>query len=159
MSKMKISAGILMYRIKGGSPEVLLVHPGGPFYAKKDDGVWSIPKGEADSGKDGEQLLDVAKREFAEETSFKIQGHFTFLGTVERKSYKIVHTWALEGDCDPAQIKSNIIFIDWPPRTGKKMKIPEVDRGAFFALEEAKKKISPYQVGTIEAFEKLILKS
>ena len=145
-----------MYRMKEGKPEVLLVHPGGPFWAKKDDGVWGVPKGEADNGEDGEQLLDVAKREFEEETGFQTSEPFVLLGIVKRKDGKAVHTWAFEGDCDPSKLKSNTIFIDWPPRSGKKLEIPEVDKAAFFNLPEAKTKIYPYQLGILEAFEKII---
>jgi predicted NUDIX family NTP pyrophosphohydrolase len=151
----KDSAGLLMYRRKG-ELEVFLVHPGGPFFKNKDDGVWSIPKGEADNGETGEELLEVAKREFEEETSIDPVGDFSYLTKVKRSNGSFVYAWMFEGDCDPAQVKSNTIFIDWPPRSGKKMEIPEVDRGAFFTISEAKKKLSSYQVGIIEVFEKIM---
>ena len=152
-----LSAGLLMYRFKDGAPQVLLVHPGGPFWQNKDDGAWGLPKGEADDGEMGEQLLNVAKREFEEETSFKPVGEMVYLGAVKRaRDGKVVEAWMFEGDCDPSKIKSNTIVIDWPPKSGKKTLIPEIDRGAFFTPEEAKIKISEYQRGFIEMFEKVI---
>ena len=138
------SAGLLMYRFKNGHREVLLVHPGGPFWKNKDDGSWSIPKGEADSDAELEDLLGVAKREFEEETSFKPHGEFKYLTSVKRKDSKVVDVWMFEGDLDPNKIKSNLIEIDWPPMSGKKMQIPEIDRGLWFGLGEAKKKINQY---------------
>lgn len=150
----KIAAGLLMYRKKEGKPEVLLVHPGGPFYKNKDEGVWSIPKGECDEGET--DLLEVAKREFEEETGFKPEGEFKPLGKVKNKSGKEVHAWAFEGDWDPEKLVSNVITINWPPVVGKSMEIPEVDRADFFDLETAKKKLVLYQVPIIEAFERLI---
>jgi len=146
-----------MYRLKNGEPEVLLVHPGGPFWKNKDDGAWDIPKGEAEEGET--DLLAVAKREFEEETGFKPEGEFQHLTSVKRKDGKIMEIWIFEGDCDPSQLKSNTILIDWPPRSGKKMEIPEVDRGDFFNIEEAKKKVYSYHVPTIETFEKFINES
>lgn len=143
-----------MYRKSRGVPEVLLVHPGGPFFKNKDDGVWSVPKGLADNGETGEELLEVAKREFEEETGVKPEGVFERIGTMRRSDGKTVEVWAFEGDCDPSKITSNTIFIEWPPRTGKKLEIPEVDRGAFFTLEDARKKLYPYQAPIIELFEK-----
>jgi len=148
----KTSAGLLMYRIKEGKHEVLLVHPGGPFWKNKDLGTWSIPKGEQDEGET--DLLEVAKREFKEETGFEPNPPFVSLGSVKRKDGRPIYAWAFEGDYDPAGLKSNTIFIDWPPRSGKKMEIPEVDRAAFFSLEEAKQKVSAAQVGLLEEFEK-----
>jgi len=154
----KNSAGLLMYRMKNGKPKVFLMHPGGPFWKNKDEGVWSIPKGEADNGETSEALLEVAKREFEEETGIKPVGEFKYLTSVERKDgKKTVEVWMFEGDCDPEKIKSNTIFIDWPPRSDKKLEIPEVDRGDWFGLEEAKKKINLYQIGIIEAFENIAL--
>jgi predicted NUDIX family NTP pyrophosphohydrolase len=145
----KTSAGLLMYRIKEGKAEVFLVHPGGPFWKNKDDEVWSIPKGEMDEGET--DLLTVAQREFEEETGVKPIAPFTSLGTVERPG-KTVHIWFFQGDCDPTALKSNMITIDWPPRSGKKIEIPEVDRGGFFSLDEAKVKLVKYQVPIIEKF-------
>lgn len=130
----KRSAGLLLYRRGGAGLEVFLVHPGGPLWAKKDLGAWSIPKGEY--GPD-ENPLVAAQREFAEETGFAVSGRFTELGTIGQAGGKLVSAWALEGDCDPARLESNRCQIEWPPRSGKKMEIPEVDRGAWFSLDEA----------------------
>lgn len=145
-----------MYRRSGGVPQVLLVHPGGPFLQNKDDGVWSVPKGLADDGEMGEALLDVAKREFEEETGVKPEGDFAHIGVMRRSDGKTVEVWAFEGDCDPSRIKSNTIEIEWPPRTGKKLAIPEVDRAGFFALEEARVKLYPYQAPIIDVFERYL---
>lgn len=134
----KRSAGLLMYRRRGSDLEVFLVHPGGPFWAAKDEGAWTVPKGEY---VDGEEPLDAAKREFIEETGFEAEGKFIDLGTVRQTSGKIVNAWAFEGDCDPQKLVSNNCEIEWPPRSGKKMQIPEVDRGAWFSLNEARSKI------------------
>ncbi|MDP3962342.1 MAG: NUDIX domain-containing protein [bacterium] len=151
---MKIAAGLLMYRMKNGQPEVFLVHPGGPFFKNKDYGVWSLPKGLADEGED---LLDAAKREFEEETSFKVQAKkFIELSPVEKPG-KVVHVWAFEGDCDPPNVKSNTCMAEWPPRTGKQIEIPEVDRGDFFTLDEAEKKLYPYLVPVIGKFRKVVV--
>jgi predicted NUDIX family NTP pyrophosphohydrolase len=138
----KLSAGLLMYRGRGDGLQVLLVHPGGPFFAKKDDGAWSIPKGEAD---DGEDLLATACREFEEETGLEPIGPFRELSPVKLKSGKVVHAWAFEGDCDPGAIRSNTFTMEWPPRSGRKQEFPEIDRAAFFSLEEAAKRINPAQ--------------
>jgi len=131
----KRSAGLVMYRKRHSAIEVFLVHPGGPFWAKKDWGTWSIPKGEY---LDGEEPLAVARREFQEETSFAAQGEFLELGSLQQASGKIVSAWAFEGDCDPAQLKSNTFTIEWPPRSGRHMEVPEVDRGAWCPIEEAR---------------------
>lgn len=150
-----MGAGLLMYRKGKQCPEVLLVHPGGPFFRNKDAGVWSLPKGIADDGEMGEQLLEVAKREFEEETDVKPTGVFDYLGTIRRSSDdKTVEVWAFEGNCDPAKITSNKILIEWPPRTGKELEIPEVDRANFFTLEHARIKLYPYQAPIIDVFEK-----
>src|SRR3954453_22237281 len=133
------SAGIIAYR-KRGELEVLLVHPGGPFWKNKDLGAWSIPKGEASEGED---LLECAKREFQEETSFTAEGDFIPLKPIKQKAGKIVHAWAFEGDCDPMKIQSNTFPIEWPPKSGKWLKIPEVDRAEFFEIEMAKQKLNP----------------
>ena len=134
----KRSAGLLMFRSTGGELEVFLVHPGGPFWTGKDAGAWTVPKGEY---VDGEEPLDAAKREFTEETGFTAKGNFIALGTVRQTSGKIVNAWAFEGDCDPRKLKSNFCEIEWPPRSGRKLEIPEVDRGAWFGLSEARKRI------------------
>jgi len=140
----KRSAGILMYRRRGANREieVLLAHPGGPIWANKDAASWTIPKGEFDGD---EQPLAAAIREFQEETGFQIDGDFLELGAVRQKSGKLVYAWALEGDCDPAVLVSNTCEIEWPPRSGQKIEIPEVDRGAWFSLPEARVKIMAAQ--------------
>ncbi len=135
----KQSAGLVLYRIgDGGALEVLLVHPGGRYWTKKDAGAWFIPKGEI---KPGEDPLDAAKREFEEETSVKPEGTFQPLGNVKNKSGKIVMAWAFEGDCDPTQMRSNTFSMEWPPKSGKQQEFPEVDRAAFFKMAEAQNKI------------------
>ena len=134
------SAGLVMYRIRGGALEVLLVHLGGPFWAKKDAGAWFIPKGEIDPGEDE---LAAARREFEEETGFKPVGPFLTLGSVRHKSGKTVTAWAFEGDCDPSALKSDTFKIEWPPRSGKQSEFPEVDRAAFFSLDAAREKMHP----------------
>jgi predicted NUDIX family NTP pyrophosphohydrolase len=136
------SAGILMYRRGGDGLEVLLVHPGGPFWAKKDLGAWSIPKGEYSAG---EEPLAVALREFEEETGARPQGDFQSLGELTQPSRKIVTTWAVEGDFDLTTLKSNTFELDWPPRSGRKMSFPEVDRAGWFSVGEAQRKILPGQ--------------
>lgn len=148
----RLSAGLLMYRKKGSELQVLLVHPGGPFFAKKDDGAWSIPKGEV---AEGEELLATACREFEEETGIKPTGPFRELAPVKLKSGKVVHAWAFEGDCDPAAIRSNTFMIEWPPRSGRQQEFPEIDRAAFFALDEAVRKVNPAQRPLLEEFHNL----
>ena len=147
----RISAGILMYRRQQGSIQVLLVHPGGPIWKNKDEGAWSIPKGEPTAGED---LLIAAKREFAEETGYEVSGEFMPLAPVKQKSGKKVHAWAVEGDLDPAGIKSNTCSIEWPPRSGKQIEIPEVDRAEFFDLATAKTKINPAQGALLDELER-----
>ncbi len=132
----KTSAGLLLYRVKNGAVEVFLVHPGGPFWARKDDGAWSIPKGEFEPG---EEPLDAAKREFTEETSLTASGEFVPLQPLKQPSGKIVHAWAVEGDADPARVRSNTFAF-------KGREYPEVDRAAWFGLAEARKKILKGQV-------------
>jgi predicted NUDIX family NTP pyrophosphohydrolase len=139
----KLSAGLLMYRRRPDGLEVFLVHPGGPFWAKKDAGAWSIPKGEY---AEGEAPLDAAKREFLEETGFTAEGDFVELGQVRQAGGKLVSAWAVEGDLDPAMLVSNVCLIDWPPRSGRKMEIPEVDRGEWFTVDAAREKILKGQV-------------
>ncbi len=139
------SAGILMYR---PGPEVLLVHPGGPFWAKKDEGAWSIPKGLLDPGEDA---ADAARREFAEETGHRPEGPLIALGEFRQPSGKIVVAYALEGDFDPAALVSNSIEVDWPPRSGRKMTIPEVDRAAWFGADEALRMILKGQAPIVSA--------
>ncbi len=144
----KHSAGLLVYRFRDGSLEVLLVHPGGPYWAKKDDGAWSIPKGEFNI--EEEDPLKTAKREFKEETGFDIEGSFMPLDTLKQPGGKIVHAWAIEGDYDAAEIKSNTFKMEWPPRSGKQQEFPEVDRGDWFNIETAKIKLLKGQVGFID---------
>lgn len=149
----KKSAGILMYRSQKDVLEVLLVHPGGPFWTKKDIGSWSIPKGEYT---DTEDPFTVAKREFEEETSFQVDGDFTPLTPLEQPSGKVVSAWTVEGDCDASKIKSNTFLMEWPPRSGKKQEFPEVDRAEWFTIDTAKKKLLKGQVGFIEELCKLL---
>jgi len=142
----KQSVGILVYRRAGDSVEVFLVHPGGPFWAKKDK--WGIPKGEQ---KDGEDLLEVAKREFAEEVGSPApSGDLIDLGEVRRSDGKIVKAWAIEGDLDSKNIKSNLTKLEWPPKSGKQIEIPEVDKAQWIRLDEAMDKIHVYQQEYIE---------
>ena len=151
----KISAGILLYRIRQGAIEVLLVHPGGPFFRSKDDGAWSIPKGESDGDDD---LLAVARREFEEETGQTPSGPFIALEPIKQKGGKVVHAWACQGDCDPAQIKSNTFSLEWPPKSGRTQEFPEIDRAEFFGLAEAKRKINPAQAALLEQLAALLSK-
>lgn len=141
------SAGILLYRLQNNELQVFLVHPGGPFWKNKDEGAWSVPKGEYAAG---DNPLDAAKREFYEETGQNIDGQFSPLQPVKLKSGKTVNAWAVEGDIDPTEIKSNFFEIEWPPRSGKKQEFPEVDRGEWFNLDEARIKINPAQIKLIE---------
>jgi predicted NUDIX family NTP pyrophosphohydrolase len=143
----KQSAGILLYRIMDKQPQVFLIHPGGPFFRSKDNGAWSIPKGEFI---DGEEALSAAKREFEEETGQTIDGKFVPLHPITQKGGKKVFCWAVEGDIDHEIIVSNTFEIEWPPRSGKKQTFPEVDRAAWFDTATAKIKINEAQVGLIE---------
>ena len=127
-----------MYRFRSHDLEVFLVHPGGPFWAKKDMGAWSISKGEYG---DGEDPLEAAKREFHEETGFAAQGTLLELGAVQQSGGKVVVAWAFEGDCDPGELVSNRCQIEWPPRSGRMIEIPEVDRGGWFSLAGARERI------------------
>jgi predicted NUDIX family NTP pyrophosphohydrolase len=143
----KQSAGILLYRFINQQLTVFLVHPGGPFYRNKDDGIWSIPKGEF---LDDEDALAAARREFSEETGQAINGQFIPLEPVIQKGGKKVFAWAVEGDIDHETIKSNLFEMEWPPRSGKKQSFPEIDKAGWFDTETAKVKINPAQVGFIE---------
>jgi predicted NUDIX family NTP pyrophosphohydrolase len=145
----KKSAGLLMYRRCSGELEVMLVHPGGPFWAKKDLGSWSIPKGEYTNEEDP---LEVAKREFQEETSFKAEGEFMALTPIKQPGGKLITIWVFEGDCDASKIKSNTFTMEWPPRSGKQQEFPEVDRAGWFTITFAKEKISKGQTGFIDEF-------
>jgi predicted NUDIX family NTP pyrophosphohydrolase len=144
------SAGILAYRRRGDSLELLLVHPGGPFWAKKDEGAWSIPKGELD---EGEESRACALRELEEELGSSLgltTERLTEIGSVRQKSGKTVHGWAAEADFDPAELRSNSFEMEWPPRSGRRQQFPEVDRAEWFELEVARGKINPAQVEFID---------
>ena len=143
----KQSAGILLYRNTNNVLEVFLVHPGGPFFKNKDEGSWSIPKGEF---LDDEEPLTAAKREFEEETGQPIDGGFISLGSIKQKSGKTVYAWAVEGDINHETIFSNTCEVEWPPRSGKKITIPEIDRAEWFEVDEAKRKINPAQADLID---------
>jgi predicted NUDIX family NTP pyrophosphohydrolase len=146
----KESAGLLLYRRCRGALEVFLVHPGGPFWAKKDVGAWSIPKGETEPG---EERLARARREFAEETGHEIDGAFRALAPVRQSGGKIVHAWAVEGDCDTDAIASNSFTIEWPPRSGRMQSFPEVDRAGWFTLPLARQKILKSQLPLLDELE------
>lgn len=150
---MKQSAGLLVYRIRNNTTEVFLAHPGGPFFVKKDDGSWSIPKGEIN---DDEDALTAAKREFEEETGKPIDGDFIKLQPIRQKSGKTVHAWAVEGDVDHTNIVSNTFEIEWPPRSGKRKTFPEIDRAGWFTLQEAKQKLVPAQAKLIDELEAIL---
>jgi predicted NUDIX family NTP pyrophosphohydrolase len=150
---LKKSAGILLYRLTDGILQVFLVHPGGPYFRKKDEGAWSVPKGEY---LDDEEPLAAAKREFEEEVGKPITGNFVKLQPVKQKSGKIVTAWAVEGELDHTDITSNLFEIEWPPRSGKRASFPEIDRAGWFTIKEAKLKIIPGQVRLIEELEGLV---
>ncbi|MGH9542741.1 MAG: NUDIX domain-containing protein [Terriglobales bacterium] len=137
----------MLYRIRAGGPEVLLVHPGGPLWAKKDLGAWSIPKGELQPG---ESAQAAAVREFGEELGFAPPGSMQPLGTVRQAGGKTVEAWAVEGDCDPAALRGNNFAMEWPPRSGRRQEFPEVDRAEFFRLEAAHAKINPAQAAFLD---------
>jgi predicted NUDIX family NTP pyrophosphohydrolase len=143
-----------MYRYRDGILEIFLVHPGGPYWRKKDAEAWSIPKGEFDH--ESEDALSVAKREFQEETGYSVDGNFVDLGTIKQSGGKIVHAWGIQGDCDAAKIESNTFTIEWPPRSGKKQAFPEVDRAEWLDIDTAKLKLNKSQLKFIDRFmEKL----
>ena len=148
----KESAGLLMYRLRNSALEVFLVHPGGPYWAKKDQGAWSIPKGEFGEGEDG---LEAAKREFREETGLVPQGSFIALSPIKQAGGKTVYGWAVRGDCDAKTIASNTFTMEWPPRSGNRQEFPEVDRAEWFAIEVAKEKILKGQVRFLEELEQI----
>jgi len=150
---MKKSFGILMYRIRSGQPEFLLVHPGGPFFKNKDIGVWSVPKGEGDTE---EEPLRTAIREFEEETGFRPEGNFVEMEPILQKGGKQVHCWGVEGNFDVQALASNTFPLEWPPESGKMIDVPEVDRAGWFALEEAKMKINERQVSLLEQLARYI---
>jgi predicted NUDIX family NTP pyrophosphohydrolase len=146
----KLSAGLLLYRPSNRGTEVFLVHPGGPFYRKKDEGVWSVPKGEHSDDEDG---LDVALREFCEETGIVApidQASLIELGSIKQRSGKVVSVWAASGDVDASAVRSNEFAIEWPPKSGRQESFPEVDRAAWFDLATAKAKLLPAQAEFVD---------
>ena len=149
----RISAGVLLYRRRGGVVEVFLVHPGGPFWAQKDRAAWSIPKGEIDPGED---LLAAARREVLEETGLVVEGELKPLAPLRQPGGKVVHAFALEGDADPEVVRSNPFEMEWPPRSGKLQAFPEVDRAAWLALDVAREKIHKGQVGLLDQLEAML---
>ncbi len=152
---MKYSTGLLMYRCAGDEPEVFLVHPGGPYFAKKDERYWSIPKGLVE---ESEADLDAARREFEEETSIAVSTNQDFLdlGEVRQKGGKHVRAWAFEGDCDPQAIRSNTFEMEWPPRSGRTRTFPEIDRAAWFDVETARQKIIEAQRVFLDRLEEYL---
>ena len=148
------SAGLLLYRLRDGKPEVLLVHPGGPFWQKRDEGVWSIPKGEIEADENG---LDVARREFQEELGVPApDAEFTALGAVRQTGGKIVHAWAAPGDVDVTRVTSNTVELEWPPRSRRMQRFPEVDRAAWYDLDAARRKVLAAQRSFIDRLEELL---
>jgi predicted NUDIX family NTP pyrophosphohydrolase len=151
-ARSKRSAGIILYRKRQGILEVFLVHPGGPYWRRKDHGAWSIPKGEYQQG---EAALQAAQREFLEETGVAVDGPFLELAPVRQPSGKIISAWAVEGDLDPAQLRSNSFCLEWPPKSGVTQSFPEVDRGAWFSLVDARDKLTPGQHPLLRAVAEL----
>jgi predicted NUDIX family NTP pyrophosphohydrolase len=149
----KVSAGLIMYRFKKGHLQVLLVHPGGPYWKNKDAGAWTIPKGEANPN---EELLSVAQREFTEETGVVPRAPYTPLTPIKQRAGKIVHAWAFEGDFDPSTLRSNTFEMEWPPKSGKTAEFPEVDRAEFFEVEAAKPKLNASQASLLDELERVI---
>ena len=149
----KQSAGLLMYRRAAKAVEVFLVHPGGPYWAKKELGIWSIPKGEYAIGEDA---FAAAKREFQEETGLTPKGEFRELSPIKQRGGKLVKAWAFEGDCNPADIHSNPFTMEWPPRSGQSQTFPEVDRADWFRLDDAKERILEAQINLLEELEELL---
>ena len=150
----KSSAGLLLYRIREAAIEVLLVHPGGPYWKNKDEGAWSVPKGEFLAAEDP---LVAARREFFEETGIAIEGELYPLKPLRQPGGKIIHAWAVAGDLDPATIVSNTFEIEWPPRSGRLQSFPEIDRGAWFSLPEARRKILRGQVPLLEELAQMLV--
>jgi len=143
----RMSAGILMFRRRKPEAEFFLVHPGGPFWQRKEIGSWSIPKGEYSPEEDA---LQAAKREFEEETGIRPEGEFIALGEIKQPSGKVITAWAVEGDCPAEEIRSNTFSMEWPPKSGMTQEFPEVDRAAWFGLEDARRRISKGQAGFLE---------
>ena len=143
----KASAGLLLYRNAAGGLEVLLVHPGGPYWARKDIGAWSIPKGEIEPG---EEALAAARREFEEETGASVEGTFLSLPSVKLRSGKVVHAWAIEADFDAAGLRSNLFSMEWPPKSGEQREFPEADRAEWLSIDAARVKIHPGQAPLLD---------
>ena len=148
----KAAAGMLLFRRKNLRVEVLLVHPGGPLWTRKDEGAWSIPKGEIEPGEDP---LSAAQREFEEELGSPVSGDFIPLERIRQASGKLVHAWAVEADFDPATLQSGTFSMEWPPRSGRQQHFPEVDRAEWFTIEEAKHKINKGQLPLLEHLARL----
>ena len=148
----RVSAGLLLFRRRGGL-EVLLAHPGGPYWQNKDDGAWSVPKGEIEAGEDE---LAAARREFAEETGYRPQAHVLSLGSARQPGGKLVHVWAIDDDWDPAQLRSNSFSMEWPPKSGRLQVFPEIDRAGWFAIDEARRKILKGQVVFLERLQAVL---
>jgi len=149
----KQSAGLLLFRKVSADIEILLVHPGGPYWATKDEGAWSIPKGEFDQNEDP---LDAAKREFMEETGFAPSGEFIPLEAVRQTNSKTIHAWAIEGDFDPATLQSNTFSLEWPPKSGRQEQFPEVDHAAWFSMGAAKRKILKGQTPFLKQLQEML---
>jgi predicted NUDIX family NTP pyrophosphohydrolase len=148
---MRVSAGIVLYRQGGNRLEVLLAHPGGPFFERRDNGHWSIPKGEPDAN---EPLMDAARREFTEETGLALpEGAWLDLGSIKQKGGKVVHAWGVEGDLDPAAAQSETFEQEWPPKSGRMQRFPEIDRVAWFSPDEARRRIKEAQVPLLDRLE------
>jgi len=148
-----VSAGLLLFRQTRGALEVFLVHPGGPFWVRKDAGAWTIPKGEFTAG---ESALDAAQREFAEETGFQPAGEFRALTPVRQKGGKLIYAWAVEGDCEPSDLESNTFALEWPPKSGRVQQFPEVDRGGWFSLDAARLKLVRGQLPFLDELAELV---
>ena len=153
MARSNRSAGLLLYRRREGRLEVFLIHPGGPLFARKDDGFWSIPKGEYEPD---ESPLEAARREFEEETGFGAEGRFLPLAPIRQKSGKLVTAWAVEGDADPAALRSNTFLLEWPPGSGVRREFPEVDRGGWFTPPAAREKINAAQIPLLDELERIL---
>lgn len=149
----KQSAGLLLFRERSGRLEVLLVHPGGPFWKNKDEGAWSIPKGEF---ADGEEPLIAARREFEEETGFRAEGEAIALRPLKQAGGKVIHAWAVRGDLDPDHIRSNSFSLEWPPKSGRTQEFPEVDRAGWFPLDLARSKMLKGQTGFLDQLQALL---
>ena len=149
----RTSAGILLYRRKPAGLQVFLIHPGGPYFAKQDTGVWSIPKGLIDPGEDPRA---AAQREFTEETGCRPEGAFRPLSPIEQKGGKTVLAWAAEGDCDAESIMSNTFELEWPPHSGRMQQFPEADRAGWFTVREARQKIIPAQIALLDELQRLL---